>query len=75
MISWLVTISLAIVVVRIVWIEVKCGRKTKTALASTNEQIEAIKQSAVQTYRAKFGKDPTAPYPITDLPKTATKRT
>ena len=74
MISWLVTVLLAAVVARIVWIEVKFGRKSNIALASTNEQIEAIKLNVTESYRSKFGKDPTAQFPIIDLPKTATKQ-
>lgn len=73
MISWIATIALALVVARIVWIEIKCGRKSKTALASTNEQIESIKRNVTEKYRAKYGKDPTAQFPLADAPKTATK--
>ena len=71
MISWIVTIALALAVARIVWVEVKCGRKFKVNLASTNEQIEAIKRSATETYRAKFGKDPTGTFPTVDMPNVA----
>lgn len=74
MISWFATIVLALVVARIVWVEVKCGRKTKTALASTNEQIERIKHNATVRYRAKYGRDPTEQFPVVDLPTTATKK-
>ena len=73
MTSWFVTVALALIVARIIWVEVKCGRKTKSALATTNAQIESIKRSATEKYRAKFGKDPTAPYPLVDAPK-AVKR-
>lgn len=71
MISWIATVTLALVVLRIVWVEVKCGRKSNTALTSTNEQIESIKRSATERYRAKYGKDPTAQFPLVDEPKTA----
>lgn len=69
MISWIATITLALVVARIVWVEVKCGRKSKTALASTNEQIESIKRNVTEKYREKYGKDPTAQFPLVDAPK------
>lgn len=72
-ISWATTVVLALLIVRIVWIEVKCGRKSKDTLASTNEQIETIKRSATERYRAKFGKDPTGAFETVDVPKTAIK--
>lgn len=71
MISWVVTLALAVVVARIVWVEVKCGRKFKDSLATTNEQIESIKRNATETYRAKFGRDPTGTYPTIDMPNIA----
>lgn len=74
MISWIITIVLALLIVRIVWVEVKCGRKFKGALATTNAQIESIKQSATANYRAKFGRDPTGTFEIVDLPQAASKK-
>lgn len=71
MISWVITGILALVVARIVWIEVKCGRKFKGTLVSTNEQIESIKQHVTETYRAKYGREPTGPYETVDISKTA----
>lgn len=59
MIAWVVTGILALLVMRIVWIEVKCGRRTHDALSKTDAEINIIKQSATESYRAKFGKDPT----------------
>ena len=76
MISWVITGILALAVLRIVWVEVKCGRKFKGNLASTNEQIESIKRSVTETYRAKFGRDPTGAFPLTDVeaPRAAAKK-
>ncbi len=73
MISWIVTGVLALVIARVVWIEVKCGRRFKGALATTNAQIDAIKQSATANYRAKFGRDPTGTFEIVDLPVASKK--
>lgn len=71
MISWIVTGILALAVLRIVWVEVKCGRKFKGNLASTNEQIESIKRNVTETYRAKYGKDPTGAFPTVDMQNVA----
>jgi cytochrome b len=75
MISWIITIALALLVARIVWTEVKCGRKFKTNLASTNEQIESIKKHATTTYRAKFGRDPTGAFETVDMSGRTAKKT
>lgn len=74
MISWIATIALALVVARIVWVEVKYGRKSTSALTTTNEQIETIKRNVTERYREKFGKDPTAQFPLVDVSKTVAKR-
>ena len=74
MISWIVTGVLALAVLRIVWVEVKCGRKFKVNLATTNEQIESIKRNATETYRTKFGKDPTGTFPTVDMPNVASMK-
>ena len=74
MISWIATVALALIVIRIVWVEVKFGRRSNTALASTNEQIESIKRNVTEKYREKYGKDPTSQFPLVDVPKTAAKR-
>ena len=71
MISWASTLILAIVITGIVWIEVRYGRKAKSTLASTNEQIESIKRNATERYRAKFGRDPTGTF---ETPKIAEKK-
>jgi hypothetical protein len=73
-ISWIITGVLALLVARIIWVEVKCGRKFKGALATTNAQIEEIKQSATANYRAKFGRDPTDTFKIVDMPQTVSKK-
>ncbi len=74
MISWIITGILALAVVRIVWVEVKCGRKFKGNLNSTNEQIESIKKSVTETYRAKYGRDPTGTFETVDMPGRVAKR-
>lgn len=74
MIVWLSTIVLAAVVVHIVWLEVICGRRSKVALAATNEQIDSIMRSATARYQVKYGRDPTGVFPIVDEPKAAGKR-
>jgi hypothetical protein len=74
MISWIITAVLGLFIARIVWIEVRFGRVTKTKLMATNAQIEDIKQNVTRRYREKFGKDPTNQYPLVEAPKVATKR-
>jgi hypothetical protein len=73
-ISWSATITLALIIARIMWVEIKCGRKNKSALSSTSEQINSIKQSATERYRAKFGRDPTGTFEQVDLPQVASKK-
>jgi hypothetical protein len=73
-ISWIITGILALAIIRIVWVEVKCGRRFKGTLANTNEQIEEIKRSATANYRAKFGRDPTGTFEIVDMPQAASKK-
>ena len=74
MISWIITGVLALAVARIIWVEVKCGRRFKGALATTNEQIETIKRSATANYRAKFGRDPTGTFEVVEIPQAASKK-
>ena len=71
MTSWIITGILALAIARIIWIEVKCGRRFKGTLAATNAQIETIKRSATESYRAKYGRDPTGTFEIVDLPQPA----
>ncbi len=74
MIGWIATIVLALIIARIMWVERKCGRKTKDALVSTNEQIEDIKRSVTARYREKFGRDPTGTFTTVEMPKAASKK-
>lgn len=62
MTPWLITIILAVVIAWIVYTEVKCGRRSKAFLAQANKEINALGRSATIAYRAKFGRDPTAPF-------------
>lgn len=66
---WIVTAVLALIVARIVWLEVVCGRKSKEFLARTNEEIATITENAKRSYRAKFGRDPTSPFIRVEGPK------
>lgn len=62
MLSWIITAALAVFFGWIIFVEVKCGRRSKEFLAKTNEEINTLGRNATRTYRAKFGRDPTAPF-------------
>lgn len=74
MLAILVSVALTFLVGRIVILEVRCGRRSSALLAQTNQQIASLTKRAVDTYRDKYGKDPTGPYPVIDLGKTASKK-
>lgn len=67
--SWGITGVLALVVLWIVIAEIRCGRRTKIFHQVIDPQIDALKSSVTAKYREKYGKDPTAPYPLIDLKK------
>lgn len=58
MISWIVTFVVVALVGRIVWAEVKCGRRSRDFLSKLNSDITHIHSRASITYRARYGKDP-----------------
>jgi hypothetical protein len=58
MIGWIMTGVLLLVVARIVWAEVKCGRKSHDFLSKINQDITTLHSQATTTYRSKFGRDP-----------------
>lgn len=60
--SWIITGVLVLFLARIVYLEVICGRKSKEFLRNANEQIHDLRRRATESYRAKFGRDPTAPF-------------
>jgi len=62
MTPWLITAVLAVVIAWIVFTEVKCGRRSENFFIKTNAEIDALRRSAMIAYRAKFGRDPTAPF-------------
>lgn len=66
MTSWIITGLLAVVIAWIIYTEVRCGRRSKAFLAKANEEINALGRSATIAYRAKFGRDPTAPFALVD---------
>lgn len=73
-ISWGITLVLGLAIARIVWIEIKCGRRHKSVLSSTNEQINSIKMSVTERYREKFGRDPTGSFETVDMAKAASNK-
>ncbi len=74
MMAWIVTGVLALIVVRIVWLEILGGRRRSEKLARTNEEIATITRNATESYRAKFGKDPTGTFNVVEMPKVASKK-
>jgi hypothetical protein len=74
MTSWLITALLAVIIAWIIYTEVRCGRRSKAFLAKANEEINALGRSATIAYRAKYGRDPTAPFiRIDDSDKVSSK--
>jgi hypothetical protein len=67
MTTWIITGALAFIVVLIVYAEVRCGRRTKNFLDTLAPEIDALNDSVLRKYRAKYGKDPTLQYPIVNL--------
>lgn len=62
MLEWIMTAVLAMLIGAIVRTEMRCGRKNKEFLAHINEDINALHKQATTSYRARFGRDPTAPF-------------
>lgn len=58
MIAWIMTVVLAALVARIVYLEKKGSRRNVEALAKTNAQIASIMKNATVQYRTKYGRDP-----------------
>lgn len=76
MLVWIITAAVVLVVGRIVYLEVRCGRRNTMFLDKTDAQIASFKEQATERYRAKFGRDPTDTFKTVDLPKiAATKKT
>jgi|JI10StandDraft_1071094.scaffolds.fasta_scaffold61846_3 hypothetical protein len=57
--SWIVTGLIIVLVARLIWVEVRQGRRIEHRLSKTNAEIDSVKHSALATYQARFGKDPT----------------
>jgi hypothetical protein len=77
MTPWIITGLLAVIVAWIIYTEMKCGRKSKAFLAQANKEIDTLQRNATVAYRAKFGRDPTAPFGVPtvgDDPKVSSKR-
>ena len=64
--SWIVTGVLALVVGLIVWTEIRCGRRNKTFHLKVDPEVDALKNSVTAKYRERFGKDPTAEFPLVE---------
>lgn len=58
MIGWIMTGVLLLFVVRIVWAEIKCGRKHHDFLSKIDEEITALNSQVTTTYRSRLGRDP-----------------
>jgi hypothetical protein len=75
MTSWIITAVLALAIAWIIYTEMKCGRRSKSMLAKTNEDINTLRRNATVAYRARYGRDPTAPFALVDddTPKVSSK--
>lgn len=62
--SWIITGVLALVVGLIVWTETRCARRNKVFHAQFDPEVDALKNSVLMKYRERFGKDPTAEFPL-----------
>lgn len=67
MFSWIITLVLAAIVAYIVFVERRCGRRHDNFLETITPEIDALNNSVLRKYRAKYGKDPTLQFPIVDL--------
>jgi hypothetical protein len=65
--SWIATGVLALIVALIVGVEMRCGRRNKIFHARLDPEVDALKNSVVMKYRERFGKDPTAEFPLMDM--------
>ena len=68
MTAWIITGTLAIIIAMIIYTEVKCGRRSKDFLVKANAEIDTLRHNAMRAYRARFGRDPTAPFVRVDDP-------
>jgi hypothetical protein len=64
--SWIVTGVLALVVGLVIWTEIRCGRRNKVFHQRLDPEVDALKNSVVTKYRERFGKDPTAEFPLVE---------
>jgi len=58
MVAWIMTIVLAAVVARIVYLEKQCNERSRRALAKADEQIALLMKSATVKYRVRYGQEP-----------------
>jgi len=58
MIAWLMTVAVALFVGRIVWAEVRCGRRNHAFLSKIDQDIEALRSQVIVTYKSRHGADP-----------------
>lgn len=63
MTTWIITGLLVAIIARVVYAEIRHGRRTKNFLEHISPEIEALNDSVTRKYRAKYGKDPTLQFP------------
>jgi hypothetical protein len=73
--SWIATGVLAFIVALIVVVEMRCGRRNKVFHAKLDPEVDALKTSVLTKYRERFGKDPTAEFPLMDVPNSHQRAT
>lgn len=73
MIVWITTVFLALMVARIIYLEVRDGRRSRVAQEITRVQIDTLKNKAIVRYQTKFGRDPTGVFPLVDAPERISK--
>jgi uncharacterized membrane-anchored protein YhcB (DUF1043 family) len=61
---WISTAVLVLVLIAIVFSEIRYGRRSKKLQRRVDEQIDELAQSTYSRHRDLFGKDPTGAYPL-----------
>lgn len=63
---WISTATLILVLIALIRAEIRGGRKSKTVLRETNQQINELAKTTFNRFREKHGRDPTGTFPLTD---------
>jgi hypothetical protein len=58
MIGWVMTGVLLLIVMRIVWAEIKCGRKSHAFLSKIDQDITNLNNRVTTTYKSRLSRNP-----------------